>query len=200
MNVIASHKQPPIFDMMPAIDKIIESILHLVTLANRDHLDLTQYDVVKSLFFADKSHLNKFGRPITFDNYVAMNHGPVPSCAYSILKGEFNLKMHNLDGLPWEKIDGEHPTSTTASFYKNPKREASDEILSESDMEALAGAFATVKSLTFGQIRRLTHDDPAYIAAWADGESQNAPMSYGMLFDVPDFEEAEHIQFASLHR
>ena len=185
--------------MEPATDKLIESILFLIAQASERNYQLTQYDIVKSLFFADKSHLNRFGRPITFDNYVAMPNGPVPSRAYAILKNEIEPATLGLESFPWDRTTGEH-ANPKACLFKNPKRAPSEDILSESDMEALSDAFATVKSLTFGQIRKLTHDDPAYITAWGEGESNNAPISYGMLFDIPDFEEAEHLQFVSQHR
>lgn len=199
MNSMLSHKQPPIFKTEPAIAKIVEGILFLVNLASQRKLELTQYDIVKSLFLADKSHLNKYGRPVTFDNYVAMEHGPVPSFAYSLLKRDCDVRIYDPANLPWERIEGAHPTNPRVMYFKNPRRLHSAEVLSNSDVEALESAFATAKSLTFGQLRKLTHDDPAYIVAWGDGESQNAPMSYGMLFDTPDFEEAEQVQFASQH-
>jgi uncharacterized phage-associated protein len=199
VNSVFFHKQPPIFKTEPAIEKIVEGILFLVNLASKRNQELTQYDIVKSLFLADKSHLNKYGRPVTFDNYVAMEHGPVPSFAYSVLKHDCDVRMFNPANSPWDRVDGAHPTNPRVMYFKNPKRQHSVEILSDSDVEALGSAYATAKSLTFGQLRKLTHDDPAYIVAWGDGESQNAPMSYGMLFDTPDFEEAEQVQFASQH-
>lgn len=199
MRGSVTQKQPPIHEMVPATDKLIEAILFLISEGRDRECDVSQYDIVKSLFFADKSHLNRFGRPITFDNYVAMPNGPVPSLSYRILKNEIDPSDFGLDYLPWDKISGEHP-NPKVFLYRNPARQPSQDVLSESDMDALRDAFATVKSLTFGQIRKLTHDDPAYIAAWGDGESSNAPMSYGMLFDVPDYEEAEHLQFVSQHR
>ena len=44
------------------------------------------HKVFKTLYFADKNHLSKFGRPITGDWYVAMKNGPVPSNLYDIFK------------------------------------------------------------------------------------------------------------------
>jgi len=35
--------------------------------------------LVKLIFYADREHLAKFGRPIAGGHYVAMIHGPVPS-------------------------------------------------------------------------------------------------------------------------
>ena len=58
-------------------------------------MQITQYDIVKSLFLADKAHLNRYGRPITFDNYFAMKDGPVPNLAYNLLKRD-NYSLRRL--------------------------------------------------------------------------------------------------------
>lgn len=199
MHGIPLRKEAPIHEMEPARLKIVEAILFLVEEASNRNCTLTQYDIVKSLFLADKSHLNRYGRPITFDNYVAMQNGPVPKYGYNLLKEMVDLKVLGLDALPWDRVKDAHP-NPKACIYVNPKRAVSDDILSETDVDALRDALTTVMSLTFGQIRRLTHEDPAYIEAWGEGESQNPPISYGMLFEAPDFDEAEHLQFVSKHR
>jgi hypothetical protein len=199
MHGTLQAKHAPVHRMEPAKDKLVEAILFLIAKATEQDYSLTQYDIVKGLFFADKSHLNRYGRPVTFDNYVAMKNGPVPSCAYSILKGEITPQELGMDAFPWDRISNAHQ-NPKAFLYRNPQRLPSDEVLSESDMEALRNSLAVVMSLTFGQIKKLTHEDPAYRDAWGDGESNNAPMSYGLLFDSPNFDEAEHIQFMSQHR
>ena len=56
-------------------DKAIEV---LVWLANtKPGIDI--YHVCKVLFYADKSHINKYLRPIIGDYYIKMDYGPVPS-------------------------------------------------------------------------------------------------------------------------
>jgi hypothetical protein len=192
-------KTAPIHRMEPDTEKLVEAILFLIVSAQSRKRSLTQYDILKSLFFADRNHLNRFGRPITFDNYVAMENGPVPSLAYSILKQEVEPTKIGIKDFPWTRIAGKH-LNPKAFLYCDPKRSPSADVLSESDAEALSDSLAAVLSLSFGQIRKLTHDDPAYIAAWGEGERQSAPMSYALMFDIPDFEEAEHLQFASQHR
>lgn len=39
--------------------------------------------VFKVLYFAEQKHLVKFSRPIVGDNYIAMQHSPVPSRYYA---------------------------------------------------------------------------------------------------------------------
>lgn len=40
---------------------------------------INKMKALKLLFFSDRFHLRKYGRPITNDEYFAMNFGPVPS-------------------------------------------------------------------------------------------------------------------------
>jgi uncharacterized phage-associated protein len=40
---------------------------------------LTPFYVSKVFYFAEKWHVNQYGRPIVADTYIAMTEGPVPS-------------------------------------------------------------------------------------------------------------------------
>ena len=176
------RNKAPVIHVKPNLDRIMESIVYVIGESDRLGKFLTQYDLVKTIFLADRAHLNQFGRPITFDKYVAMEHGPVPSTVYDILK-----KHPDKEGLPWEKLQ---QSKTLFSFIK-ATRSYDNNILSESDTAELSNAFVIVKSLGFSQIRKLTHEDQAYIDAWEDDELKKAfDMSYMMLFDVPDFSKA----------
>jgi uncharacterized phage-associated protein len=194
MNSRVGHA-PPKVNLKPNVQKIISAIAYVIALGEKRQFTITQYDILKTLFIADKAHLNKYGRPITFDNYYAMRAGPVPSLAYDFLK-EKHAKMEQLriNSFPWSRR--EISAGRCEYFRADPKD--IDDNLSESDKNSLSDALATIKSLTFSQIRKLTHDDPAYEEAWRDEGDQKAfLMSVGMLFDSPDFEEAEALAFQS---
>lgn len=62
--------------------KAIETILFF---ANRVS-EPTRLKVMKLIYLADKTSLEKYGRFISGDTYVAMKHGPVPSCSYDLVK------------------------------------------------------------------------------------------------------------------
>src|SRR5215471_19270929 len=49
------------------------------------HPNFTPFYVSKVLFFAEKWHLNRYGRPIIADTYIAMPKGPVPSTVKNYL-------------------------------------------------------------------------------------------------------------------
>jgi len=173
------------------IGKLIHAISFVIQCAQNRGKKFSQYDIVKSLFFADRSHLNRYGRLITNDNYIAMKHGPVPSLGYDLLKSDdVVLNDFGISELPWTMSKGKKGVN----YFSDSQIKDFDELLSESDQEALDSAVTTVSSLSFGQIRKLTHEDNAYVDAWEDEGSVKAfPMSLGLLFDAADYNKANII-------
>lgn len=57
----------------------------ILYLANK-YNDISKMRLLKYVFFADLYHINKYGRPILGDRYVAMDNGPVLSKLYDMLK------------------------------------------------------------------------------------------------------------------
>ncbi len=78
---------------------------------------LTQYYIGKILFFADRDHLLDFGRPITGDKYVAMEHGPVPSAIRDLLKLDSDYPDDLLNALS-ERVTIEHDGNLQKVFSK----------------------------------------------------------------------------------
>lgn len=190
-----SRSKAEVVDLAIDCERIVASIAYAIAIAEQKDENFTQYDVVKSLFLADRAHLNKFGRLVTNDTYVAMIHGPVPSVAYDLLKAKpWRMKQLGMDSVPWKsKSLGEGKKQ-----YFDADTSWVDDVLSPSDKVAIEDAVTTVSSLSFGQIRKLTHEDVAYIDAWEDeAERKQFPMSLGLLFDTPNFEKAREIRDVS---
>src|SRR5579875_2365217 len=100
-----------------------------------DGMDL--HAALKGCYFADKEHLNRYGRPVFGATYRAMRYGPVPLEIYEMLKAEpLWLAELDVDDLPW-KLRGHR-------LYRNPawNQRAEQGALSESDREAVASGFA----------------------------------------------------------
>ncbi len=109
------------------------------------------YKALKVLYFADREHLQRYGRQICGDSYVAMRHGPVPSGTYDL------VKLARGQGLNW----ADYPIRedfVVQDFTIIPRREANLSLLSASDIECLDLAIARLKPLSFGKLRRLSHD------------------------------------------
>ena len=68
------------------IEKTIQAIaafLHFHRATEMSYLRM-----LKLLYLADRESLKETGRPITGDRVVAMEHGPVLSSVYDLIKGE----------------------------------------------------------------------------------------------------------------
>jgi uncharacterized phage-associated protein len=176
--------------LTPNARRIQAALYHVMLEAQRRGQNVSQYDLVKTLFLADRAHLNEWGRPVTYDNYSAMKHGPVPSLAYDFLKSNANsLREHRIDILPWTSVER---ANSVRHFFPNENALDVDLYLSSSDLEALDDALGMVLRLGFSQIRKLTHEDPAYLDAWREGGVKAAyEMKLGLLYERPDFERAE---------
>lgn len=178
--------------------RILESILYLIAEAESRGTYVTQYEIVKSLLLADQGHLSKFGRPITFDNYVAMKDGPVPSQAYDMLKPSYRADKDIEDIWPlWLRTPS--PSDGSRAYkYSGVKRNPNLRVLSTTDQDELAHALTVVKSMQFGGVRIYTHMNKAYIEAWEGrGEKGSKTIDYAALFDLPDHESFEEIVHAS---
>jgi uncharacterized phage-associated protein len=172
-------------------NKVLAAISHVILLAENPFYKLSQYDIVKTLFLADRQHLNKYGRPITYDNYVAMTHGPVPSLSYDLLKAnEYEMRRHKIAELPWCRSAGRNGKL----YFDSPDVGRFGAFLSDSDRDSLQSAFRVIRGLSFSQIRRLTHEDPAYVNAWKeDGGKAAYDMDLALLFDTPHPEKTEEL-------
>ena len=132
--------------------KAVEAIIYVA----QHNADL--YAVLKLLYFADKEHLARYGRFIFGDQYVALRHGPVPSGAYDL------IQVARGDG--WLRC----PESVDVAFAIQgncicPKRPADVRFLSESERECLDVAVQQYGRLSFVQLRKLSHKDPAFLAS-----------------------------------
>ncbi len=133
-------------------EKAYQGILWMLNRAGGGRLDL--HTALKACYFADKSHLNEYGRPIFGVQYRAMKYGPVPLEIYELLKGEpIWLWEVGLDSFPWRLAgrgtiipDGNLPTPNLGVF-------------SQSDMRHLEAGFERASGMTFDARTRETHGE-----------------------------------------
>lgn len=122
------------------------------------------YDVMKMLYVADKCHLERYGRFITGDRYVAMAKGPVPSATYDLMK-YLRGERHYFDGGEWvkEMLRLERGGSHSFTLLRNPDLS----LLSESDIECLDEVVTLVRTKGARYVMKLSHDE-----AW-----ENTPLN-----------------------
>lgn len=143
------------------INKAIELIVYMAKHAPRKDV----YHIFKLLYFADKLHLEKYGRFVTGDHYVAMVNGPVPLEVRNIIdsaKGEC-WSDFGQTALAFELANSKGNDIVTAS------REPDLDWLSESDIECLDAVIQEYGNLSVDALKKLSHDD-AYKKADLNGD------------------------------
>ena len=151
--------------------KAIETILYLASRVSEPEL----YDICKLLYIVDKASLEKYGRFIFGETYVAMRAGATPSSAYDLLK---KARVKSLNGI---KVEGNRVI---------PERDADLDYLSESDIDCLDQVISEFGEAPYGVRAREAHD-AAYDKAWnarerGKGSASVAIESIAALFTNAD--------------
>ena len=187
-----TSKKNPDIQFTPKTEKIIEAILHIA----HNCTDLSRYRIVKLIYLADKEHLNRFGRPITFDRMVAMENGPVPSTTYSLLKRDGRLAI-NYKKLPFDFV-----SRGKFDYIENPKRAVDEKKLSKSDIKILDVIIKKYGQESFGTLFDITHEHSAYKNAWRarDGKNSKVMRVEDMIEDKENKKELiEELRFVGAH-
>lgn len=129
-------------------EKAVDVICYIADQAPHNEL----YYVGKILYFADKLHLERYGRSICGDTYIAMEHGPVPSGTYDLIK---DVRDH--------RVNSPHYDHANASFQVQgrkvtPIRPVDEDLFSDSDILCLQEAINVYGTQSFEQLKRKTHD------------------------------------------
>ncbi len=142
----------------PKYEKIVELLLYMAhKRPSADH-----YQAVKFLYLADIEHLNRHGRPITYEKYSALPYGPVASNAYDLLKDpEKGMKKFGIKKLPFrlEKLG-------TYIYIREPLRPVSYDLFSKSDLNIFDEVLTKHGHKSFGELYDMTHAHFAYKKAW----------------------------------
>src|ERR1017187_2521609 len=133
-------------------DKAVEAALYVAARIPNP----TLHSISKVLFHADKSHISRYGRPISGDRYVAMKHGPVPSATYDILK---TLRGDSTFPLPQRARDA----LSVEGYTVRVMRPADESVLSQSDIECLAESASENGAKSFSHLTAQSHG-PAWQA------------------------------------
>lgn len=116
--------------------------------SKRPGIDL--HTLLKACYFADKSHLNEWGRPIFGATYRAMKFGPVPLEIYEMAKGEpLWLAELYAPQFPWQL------ESFKLSLTGNERPDLNP--LSKSDRTALEAGFELSIQMSFNARTAATH-------------------------------------------
>lgn len=103
---------------------------------NTDKKFLGKVKLMKLFYFLDFTHVKKYGSPITFDNYVHLEHGPIPSTIKNLIDDACDDIDHSVlaDTIQCESVEGiaMKRILPTRSFSENDRK-----YFSESELETL---------------------------------------------------------------
>lgn len=150
-------------------EKVVQA---LVFFSKRGVGELTRLKAAKLLYFADKYHLLRYGRPITGDHYYCMNLGPLPSEANDLLN---EAEAAVSASLPIGEPVAPALRVEKAIWQRYPRFVAHSDpdldVFSESEVEALTHTISEYGRLSARKLVDLTHEE----AGWLEANSKRRP-------------------------
>lgn len=133
--------------------------------------------IIKMLYFIDREALKRWERPITYDRYVAMPHGPVLSTIFNIIK-------NNMPSVVWKQYivtrRGDYEVSLNGS--PAPRRK-----LSEAEVELINEMFQKYGHLSGKELEELSH----HLPEWHDPHGSSIPIPLSDVLNVLDFNQED---------
>ncbi|MCY4106343.1 MAG: Panacea domain-containing protein [Chloroflexi bacterium] len=140
-------------------EEAIELILYLAWRLKEP----TVMQICKLMYFADKQHLNFWGQFLCGNDYVAMEHGPVPIDIYELL--DETRQAGNDDFEVGERVI-------------RPLRAVDMKKISEAAQQTLDWVLREYGEIPIGKLRDISHEETAWKNAWKPGSSRKR-------FDMP---------------
>lgn len=144
--------------------------------------------VTKLVYIADRMNMEKYDFPITGDNFVSMDHGPVNSISYDCVNG---MQGQRPD---WEQFVTDRSGYTIGISNPEFTEDHLDEF-SDAEFETLEAVWAKFGSMTQYQVRDWTHEN---CPEWEDPNGSSSPIPFSRVYKFlgkqhPDVLEARII-------
>ena len=136
--------------------------------------------LLKLMYLADRQALLAFGRPITYDRYVSMTHGPVLSQTYDLMVAE---ESPNEPPSYWRSLISGPENYEVSLRVANPPHDQ----LSPAQERVLDDVFREYGTLTRWQIVALVHTLPE----WRDPHGSSIPISLRELLAAGGVDESD---------
>lgn len=154
-------------------------------LTQREGGQIDKLKLIKLVYFADRYHLRRYGRPMVNDAYLAMPLGPVGSSVKDI--AEFSSFLDDAEreyaGTYLKRGDVAHKVVSIA--------DVDADVFSESELEALEFAYAEFGSKSASTLVDITHVYPEwdkFKSTLESKETTREAMSYTDFFSNPDIQ------------
>ena len=122
--------------------------------------------LIKLLYLADREALFRWGRPLTYDRYVSMNHGPVLSQTFDLIRDE---------PMPGEEHFWANYFSEPKNYSIKKKNNPGSEELSDAEINLIKEIASK-----YGSIDRWTliNDVMHKLPEWQDPHGSAIPIEY----------------------
>src|SRR5258708_1469362 len=165
------------------VEKLVQALAYLANVGVRK---LSKLKAAKLLYFFDKYHLLKYGRPVLGDVYFCLDHGPIPSASVNLMSEA--ITPIRIKGWKHPFLDLFDKYLTVDNKPKYPefvsKRAPDLDLFSRSELEALEATVKAYGKKTPWQLRELTHQDPTWTIPDGDRVSgSRAEIPYGLFFE-----------------
>ena len=137
-----------------------QAAAHLLTLHRGE---MPYLKLIKLLYFAERRALVDTGRPITYDRYVSMPHGPVLSRTYDLLMEEPEPGVESY----WHRY-----ISVPSNYSVHVLGKVPTDRLSRAQQEVLGQVFAEYGHFDKWKLRDLSHELPE----WRDPDDSSLPL------------------------
>ncbi len=120
---------------------------------------VTKLKVMKLLYYIDKEHFLKYGRLVTFDRYIRMDCGPIPSHILDIV----NDQVRYLSEEDKKYMDS-YIAINMANKYRHLKPVGDPDLfeLSKSEIEVINHVIDKFGKYREGELIDLTHEEEAW--------------------------------------
>jgi uncharacterized phage-associated protein len=145
--------------------------------------NVNKMKALKLVYFADRYHLRKYGRPVVGDEYVAMNYGPVASGTKDL------AEMSDFLGEEEARYAKKFIEPSESGRMYRSISDVDEKVFSESDREALAFAWSRFGRVDKFELSKLTHRYPDWKRHEAALQSKvvtRVPMNYRDFLKDPE--------------
>lgn len=156
------------------IEKATEAVAYLLQLFGKGK-PIKFMRLLKLLYLADREALQEWERPITYDNYVSMDHGQVLSNTYNLMKRELQCDE-------WNEYIQHY-----LYYWLILKKPIPFKKLSRAEVELLKSIFDNYGKLDEFELAELTHDLPEY----EDPEGSSLPTPLEAILNALEYSEED---------
>jgi len=184
----------------PICKKSVQAVNYF---ARKKDGEINKLKVIKLIYFADRYHIRKYGRPVIGDSYWAMKLGAVPSDTLNTANLSEDLEN---DCLKYAKEFLSHPKGDKKKKHIISNGPVDLKVFSQTDLEALETAFKEFGDKDQFELAEHSHEYPEWYKHKREIEvekKKRVPMDYldffsnpksggSRIFDLP----VEHIELA----